>query len=165
MNSRGQAGAVFRFLVEVIMGALILAIILGAVNYFSQARIDVSERRLSNAFENAFEKVIGNPDPTTQSVVLEKDLLMQPIIYGTKQFSSGYDIEDVCIDFISSSNKVFQVGQGNKTIEIKQSIQTNVFMQCFAASAVPISSPSVSDPTNCPIYCIISFGKPLPLPA
>ena len=164
MNSRGQGDEVFRVLIEVIMGALILAIILGAVDYFSGLRVDASEQRLHGAFANAFEKL--NSDLTSQTAIEEKDLLLNQTTYGSRGFAIGYDIQPECINFYHSSSKAFNQLSDVHVIEITQTVQTSVYMQCFtqqAANQLTSEIVPLGGNTQCPVYCAISFGKKLPI--
>jgi len=147
MNQKGQEGAAFRLLVEAVLVAFILVIILSIIGQIDQFRWQVSERRLFEGFDKAF----NSPDG---SVIVEKDLVLKNgASYSRGAFASPVTgMDDECVAIEASNSTAFSLTE-NKVVEITTIIQASVYYKCIHGEEI--------GEAQCPVYCTVGFGKDL----
>jgi len=141
----GQASAVFRLMVDAIIGFAILMIIVSALTYFNDLRIRTS----LSEFNSLVESAVNSPD----GKIVESNSL----VFSKGQGFSSQSMQAItgvpASCFLFKTNLSFvDVGNG-LYIEIRQNTETKVYAQCLEASL------GSCDNSTCEICCIISFGK------
>ena len=145
MNQRGQEGAGFRLIVEIVLVVFILVIIFAVISQVENIQYTVSEQSLYRAFQNS----LSSPDGST---IVAKDLVFaKGSTYSNRAFASsvtGIDFE--CVELDATDSVAFEKYE-NSVIELTTQLQTTVYYKCFP-----------DDDDNCPYRCIVSFGKDFP---
>ena len=151
MNQQGQGEDVFRLLIGAVMGLAIMVIIISVINYFAALQQSVSEERLYDGFKIALENVTKQESPDMK---IEKGVRLPESTYTSQGFAAIANFNEECIEFqgtksfelIGDSTKEFG---GADAIHVKKFMELDIYYKCF----------SYAVNTNCPIYCIVSFGK------
>ena len=142
MDERGQYFEGFRLIVEAIMALAILAIIVGAISYFEQLRIDVGVGQLEQGFFDAFEASDG-------SVIKKSGLEIPQMEISSAYFAKQVNLGLECVEFDSSGISNYSIFPGRHGIKINNLTKTDVFFKCQR------------DTLGCDSHCTISFGKKL----
>jgi len=133
--------ASYRMLVGFIFAFAVLAIILGAVNYFDRINISNSIDRIYKGVDNA------TSSPNEDSVV-ETDLLLDPITFSSRSFENATGIPAECFRLQARAGTAsFEFSDTH--IEVKTRVATDMYAKCETV-----------DTLECEISCIVSFGKP-----
>ncbi|MDD4251113.1 MAG: hypothetical protein PHX27_02885 [Candidatus ainarchaeum sp.] len=144
LDVKGQSGAVFRLMVDAIIGLVILLIILSVLTYFESVRIDVSKAEFISIVQSAVETPNG-------SVVASKTLVfVSGLGFSASQLQSLTNYPADCFKFQSNLGSVNIIADG-KMVEFKQNVETKVYAKC---------EPDLDNPENI-ITCDISFGTKL----
>lgn len=140
LENKAQAGAVFRLLIDAIIGLVILLAILSALSYFEQQQLSLSTKE----FESFLVSIVNSPD----GKIIESPALTfnKGTMYNTTSFEALTQHPRDCF-FIQSGLGSIKVTD-KRIVEFSQRIQVTVYGQC---------EPSFSD--ECPYFCIVSFGK------
>ncbi len=143
MNQRGQEGAGFRLIVEIVLVVFILVIIFAVISQVEGIQYTISEQSLYRGFQNA----LNSPDG---SVIVAKDLVFaKGSMYSSRAFASsvtGIDFE--CVELDSLDSTAFEKYE-NSMLELTTQYQTTVYYKCIQGE------------DGCQYQCIISFGKDL----
>ncbi|MBN2067751.1 MAG: hypothetical protein JW744_04750 [Candidatus Diapherotrites archaeon] len=144
LNKKGQEFSGFRLLVEAVMVVLIMVIIFAILTHIESIRHDVSKRKLFDGFKKAFDAPDG-------SVIFEENLVLTAnSAYTAGAFANTVTgISPECIEFRAIESPAFLVGESS--IEIGQQVETDVYYSCQRQY----------EGGECPITCIISFGRDL----
>ncbi len=147
MNQKGQEFESYRLLIGIIMALFILGIITGAITYFEQLRLDISEQRLTDGFHNAIENLAPEDFENSSPIVID-DLLLEEGFYNTAFFTQNTIISKECLSFQSENIANFDVKTNG--IEVKKRILSDIYLLCH-----------LSSDSDCSEQCIVSFGKPI----
>ncbi len=148
MNSRGQAFEAYRFLIAAVIALAVLVIIVGVINYFDQKRQDISFDNLYTGWQSA----VSSPDGKVIQVAglsFKKDTR-----FGKVQFVKQANLVEDCVQFDANPPAGFQLINSDQTVEVQNTVQGNVYIQCHTEAPLGFTSNSA-----CFAYCIISFGK------
>ncbi len=141
-ENNAQAGAVFRLMVDAIIGLVIMGSILSILSYFEQQKIVVSVKE----FENFLNSSVNSPD----GKIIESGTLtfVKETRYTVTNFEAltGHRADCFKIQGIVGTAKIT-----DQSIEFLQNTQTRVFGQCKPDSYA----------SECPYFCTISFGRKL----
>ncbi|VVB99288.1 Uncharacterised protein [uncultured archaeon] len=141
-SCKGQMFEPFNLLIGAIIALMMLAIIVGAVNYFDKKRLEVSSQKLDDGIANAVRQPNGQP-------LLVKEILLQE---GTSMASHGVSsktgLKEECISFDSGGVSGLTVSGSppGSLLNVEARVLVNVIVTCTA-------NPSQS----CEVGCIISF--------
>ena len=138
MDSKAQAFAPFRMLIGAVMALLILVIIIGAINYFEDLRVNVSRQRFYDGLNNA----INQPNETILRV--EDAQFTEGTTFSTLGLSKRSGLESECIEFIDTDSPTFLVE--DDLLTIKENVLTDIFIKCETENG------------SCVIFCELSFG-------
>ena len=138
MDSKAQAFAPFKMLIGAIMAMLVLVIIVGAINYFEDLRVDVSRQRFYDGLNNA----IHQPNETVLQV--EDAQFTEGTTFSTLGLSKIAGIEPECLEFIDPDSPTFLVE--DDLLTIRENVLTDVFIKCE------------TNVGSCVIFCELSFG-------
>jgi len=146
LNQRGQEGAGFRLIVEIVLVVFILVIIFAIINQIENIQYTVSEQSLYRGFQNS----VSSPDGST---IVAKDLVFEKgSIYSNRAFASSVEgIDFECVELDSLDSTAFEKYE-NSIIEFTTQYQTTVFYKCFPNDGGG----------DCQYRCIVSFGKDFP---
>lgn len=139
-EQNAQAGAVFRLMVDAIIGLVIMGSILSLLNYFEQQKVAVSLQE----FEQVVISAVNSPDG---KIIESKQLtFFKGTTYNVINFSAitGHDPECFLIQGLMGGAKITDT-----SIEFLQNSQVRVFARCLPDQFH----------SDCPFYCTISFGK------
>jgi hypothetical protein len=150
-EQKGQSGAVFRLMIDAIVGIAILAIILGTLNHFEtlQFRASVSE------FSSKVSAAANSPDGSV--LVSENDLSFKKGTAFTSvnmQELTGY-YED-CFEF-TTNRGLIEIKDGGKAAEFLENTNTKLYVKCVTTGDVA----DIDEVDVCEIECTISFGEKL----
>jgi len=143
LNCRGQVFAPYRLVIGAVMGLLIMLIVVGAIDYFTNLKFDISTQQLFDGFGQAIEA-------HDNSIVVKEDLSLEPGSFAAVSFAEQYNIPKECIEFQSSGISSYSIPSGGKEIILNNAVYTTVYFKC---------GPDFAMPSECEFYCIISFGK------
>lgn len=137
IGSRGQAFEPFNMLIGAIVALTILTIIISAITYFDQKRIEVSWEKLNDGYRNAVRQPNGSP-LLVKDVLLEKGMRIAP-----RQVSLAMGIGTECVEVDTGGTA--GLVQSNELIEVKERLLTSALVTCNTTSS------------NCEIECTVSF--------
>ena len=154
LENRAQSGAVFRLMIDGIIGLAILLIIVSALSYFQVLRTQAANEKFYSLVESATNSPNGK-------VFSEKNLLLTPGGFSSISIRNKTNIYEGCFDFqsnLGSAKIAGDVDDGDvEVITFNNVVETNVYVQC----AIENESCDPEDQECCKIMCIISFGKKL----
>ena len=142
LGERGQYFSGFRMLIGAIMALAILAIILGAIDYFRQLEVSSSNQQFLQGFSSAVEASDG-------SVIAKKNILLQPAEFGSVYFARLARTDPECVEFRSSGISNYTISPDGHGVRINNEIKTDIFFKCERFVL------------GCDVRCTISFGKKL----
>ena len=146
-ETRAQSGAVFRLMIDGIIGMAILLIILSAMSYFNALRISASNEKFYSLVSSATNSPTGK-------VFEEKGLIFNPGGFSGVSIRNKTNIYEGCFEF--QSNLVSTKINTDKTqIEFTNPIEANIYVQCSSLG----QSCAYDAEKCCEMKCIISFGK------
>jgi len=142
LNQRGQEGAGFRLIVEIVLVVFILVIIFAVISQVENIQYTVSEQSLYRGFQNS----VNSPDGST--IVAKNLIFAKGSTYSNRAFASSVTgIDFKCVELDSLDSTAFKKYE-NSVVEFTTQYQTTVFYKCFS-----------DDDDDCPYKCIVSFGK------
>ncbi|MBT4192311.1 MAG: hypothetical protein HOE11_03300 [Candidatus Diapherotrites archaeon] len=152
LSERGQSGAVFRLLVDSIVGIAILMVILGSLMYFESLNNNASRQE----FLSKVNAAVNSPDGT---IVESNGRIVFPsgsgFTTGDMSALTGYPKE--CFSFQSN----LRMAEANDAIvTFNSNVKTKVYIRCIAED----NGCTAEDEHNmgcCKITCLISFGEPI----
>ena len=148
-ENKAQSGAVFRLMVDGIVGLAILLVIISALSYFQALRIQASH-------EKFFSLVKSATDSPTGKVLVEKNLLFVPSGFSTITLRDKINIYEGCFKFKSNLTSA-NINEDGSKIDFVNNIETNLYAQCTLNGNKCYSGQEEC----CEFMCIISFGKKL----
>ena len=148
-EERAQADAVFRLLIDSVIGLAILVIILTALANFDAVSLEQSMSDLRSLVVSATQspdgKILG---PRDLSFSGGRVISASDFEYWTKIGASCFTIESVLGSI--------QLSNSSKTAEIQQRLRVKVFARCLPSSCDPSNQ---QEEGNCSVECTVSFGK------
>jgi hypothetical protein len=149
-SERGQSGAVFRLLIDSIVGLAILVMILGALFYFETLNASASRQEFFSKVTAAVNSPNGIVVESTGRLVFHKGGFSN----GDMESLTGYPKD--CFEF--QSNLAFAKAPTGEIIEFTGNIKSKVYVQCVTTGN-DCSVEEEQDAGCCEIECLISFGK------
>jgi hypothetical protein len=140
LENKAQAGAVFRLMIDAIIGLVILASILSTMAYFEQQQVSLALRE----FETLLTSAVNSPDGTI--IESENLIFMKGTTYTTRSFEAMTQHPRECF-FIQGGIGSLKVMGDGESIEFLQRTQIKIYAKCEVQGG------------NCPYYCTISFGR------
>ena len=139
-DDRGQAFEPYKMLIGAVMALAVLLIIIGAISYFENLRIDASKQRFLEGVTNAVRQPNGG-------LLAVYDLQFpQGLAFSSEGVGKNVGIEGECIEFIDSGAESIEID--GKSAEFKQNQLVDAFIKC---------GPGVA---TCQVQCKISFDDP-----
>ena len=153
MNESGQGEAVFRLVIDSVIGLAILLIIVAAVGYFNDRAIEQSKYDLAQLIENA------SNSPDGQVLSSKGDLLFaKGFAVDTADVELWTGVSAKCFSFSTGMSSIKILSDGAKA-EFTQGLAIKSFAQCKPSGAVC----NPRDPSaECCFTCLIFFGKTMP---
>jgi hypothetical protein len=150
-EERAQAEAVFRLMIDSIIGLAVLVIIMSCLSYFTNLSFEQSMNDLRDLVKGA----TSSPD----GKVLGKSNLSFPggRVISTSDFEYWTQISSTCFSIQSVLGSVSVTGSG-ASLEIQQTTKTNVSAKCLPRSCDPSMQ---QEEGNCCYDCTVSFGRQL----
>ncbi len=142
MNQSGQESTVFRFLVEAVMALAVLLIIVSAIRYFEEKRIEISKQRLLDGFSNAFQSPNGDVIERTELAFEQGDVITSGALAKHVRMQAD------CIALIARESSAISV-TSQQSIVFNQPATINVYSRCERTFG-----------TICDIQCEVSFAEP-----
>ena len=149
LENRAQSGAVFRLMVDGIIGLAILLIIISALSYFQALRIQAAQ-------EKFFSLVSSATNSPTGKVFSENNLLFTPSGISTITIRNKTNIYEGCFKLQSNLGNV-KINEDQSKLDFTSNVEADVYAKC-ALNADPCD---IDDEECCEIECAISFGKKL----
>lgn len=139
LENKAQAGAVFRLMVDAIIGLVILVAILSTLSHFEQQQLALSIRE----FESFLISTINSPD----GKIIESPVLTfnKGTMYSVTSFEALTQHPRSC--FLIQGGLGSMRVTDNEIIEFLQRTQVRVYGKCAPSNG------------ECPYFCTISFGK------
>ncbi len=149
MEEKAQSGAVFRLLIDSIIGIAILMIVLGAMANFYDMRLKTSAEEFKSLVKNAVDSPNG--------AVVESGALVFNEGGGFSQatLSSTTGIDASCFTFQSELSRV-DVG-GGIYLKFSGNVETKVYARCIPEENSRACE--AGEEGCCNIKCFISLGK------
>jgi hypothetical protein len=150
LNSRGQEFEPFKMLIFVIISFVMLFFILGALNYFEEQKVSISNTQLLDGLKSAAAapQVINKEKPLRL-----RDLYFDKTVFSSKALAERFELGgEACINLYGRPTApAFEMRQNFKVLEVKQKIQSDVFIYCIIPAA---GTPEA----GCVVACNIYFG-------
>ena len=153
LENRAQSGAVFRLMIDSIIGLAILLVIISILAYFNALRIQAAQGKF-------FSLVTSATNSPNGKVFSENNLLFTPSGLSTITIRNKTNIYEGCFHFESNLTnvKISDLGSGEASkIDFTSNVETNVYAKC-------VLNGDQCDPEDeecCEVDCTISFGKKL----
>jgi hypothetical protein len=147
-DQKAQAEAVFRLMIDSVIGLAILLVIMSALNYF-QGQVVVQSK-------SDFFALVKNAVNTPNGAVLMSKELTFPNKFSVDaaDLQNASNLSENCFEFDSMGS--VQTSSDKKEVRFSQSLKVIVYAKC---NAVLGCDPYNSE--NCCTQCIISFARPL----
>ena len=153
VEQRAQAEAVFRLMIDSVVGLAILLVILSALNYFQNQVVIQSKADLFSLVKNAVNTPTG--------IVLKSGELTfsNGFVVDPYSLESAVNLSHNCFLFQSKGGSVILSNEGRK-IEFDHRLELIVYAKCSLNSDCdPYVEPDSFN--SCCTQCIVSFGSPL----
>jgi len=147
LENRAQSGAVFRLMIDGIIGLAILLIIISALSYFQVLRGQADNEKFYSLVKSATESPNGK-------VFSEKNLLLPPGGFSSISIRNKTNIYEGCFDFQSNLVSAKITGDDVEVITFTTGVETNVYAQCDLGEDCTDEAQEC-----CKVTCVISFGK------
>jgi hypothetical protein len=151
-EERAQAEAVFRLMIDSVIGLAILLVILSALQYFQGQVVVQSKADLISLVQNAVNTPTG--------IVLKSGELTFPNKFSIDgvDLQTWTNLSANCFKFNSRGS--IMLSDDEQKIEFTQSLKTIVYAQCFTqVGCDPYTVPD--DWSSCCNQCTVSFGVPI----
>ena len=146
MNQKGQAFDAYRLLLGAILGLLILVIIVSAVNYFEDLRLQVSQQRFYDGLENAVSQ------PNSELLVIEDLVFKEGQRFSAVQLGKRMGLEENCLSFSSDCSGGFECD--SELVIVTDYILANVKTIC----ETNLESTELFCSSSCEVCCEIAFS-------
>jgi len=151
-EEKAQAEAVFRLMIDSVIGFAILLVIISALNYFQGQVIVQSKADLISLVKNAVNTPTG--------IILKSNELTFPTKYAVTviDLRNWTNLSENC--FLFDSRGSITTNADKTKVEVTQAIKTIVYATC---DSMPGCNPR-KDPesrSECCNICTVSFGKPI----
>ncbi len=152
MENKAQAEAVFRLMIDSIIGLAILLIIIAVINYFQGQSIIQSQSDFYRLVEDSSNSLDGK-------IISSKDLTFSKG-FGLDSFDAEKvtGISQYCYSFESRYGAV-KISEDGKRAEFTQLLTTKVYARCSPANTSCNPREKVESEGDCCVKCLISFGK------
>ncbi|MEI7960866.1 MAG: hypothetical protein WCI04_00875 [archaeon] len=157
MNEKGQGEAVFRLLIDSVVGMAILLIIISMISYFNNQVIEQSRVDLINSMNDAVSspdgKIVKTGDLTfAKGFVVNQAFAQDWTGQGAKCFS--FDARGASLNILTKDG----VPAG---VQFTQNLTIQVNIQCKSSSNANSCNPKIAPETeaDCCFTCLIAFGK------
>ncbi|MFA5763593.1 MAG: hypothetical protein WC915_02170 [archaeon] len=150
-EEKAQSGAVFRLMIDGIIGLAIFMVILSSLSYFQNLRLGTSQQELFAIIESAKNSPNGVVFPSKDNLLFAKG---DGISTNNLQDIIGLNKE--CFTFESGLGFAKVIG-GGVGIEFTGGIETKIYAKCSPSGEFC----DYGEEECCQINCIISFGKKL----
>jgi len=152
-EQRAQSEAVFRLMIDSVVGLAVLVIILSAISYFN----DQEKLNSISAFRSVIISATSSPDGTIISS--QKALTFaQGGSFAAIDLQEWTNVSENCFTFDSSLTST-KVSNSGKRIEFLQGLQIKAHARCITDYGCDIL-----DKEGCCMQCIITFGKEPEMP-
>ncbi len=141
-DEKGQAFEPFKMLIGAIMALAVLLIIIGAIQYFENLRLDVSKQRFLEGLQNAVRM------PNGELLVVDELQFQKGQAYTAAGLAKNAGLEGECITFTDNGENSIEVDE--KSVEFTQGQQVDAYIKC---------EPNTTG--TCEIGCEISFNTPI----
>lgn len=138
MGSRGQSFAPFEMLIGAILALTLLVIIIGAINYFDDKRVEVGRQKLEIGLSNAVSQANGTP------LQVKGIMLKRGTALAGKDAANIMGIAQECVDFDVGKASGLQYSDG--LVEVKEAIVANLTITC-----------STDRSSLCPVGCDVEI--------
>jgi len=143
VNAKGQAFTLYKMLISVIFIFLILMIIISAINYFENLRLDVSTQRVIKAMNEAAKQ------PNSDILKVEDVSIKKGTAFTAEALSEVSGLEPDCLTFDAFDYPSVELDTDNY-VRTTESLSTTIYIRCA-------SDPAICTP--CTICCLFSLGK------
>ena len=150
-ENKGQAGDVFRLMIDAIIGLVILVMIISTISYFNSLRVQVSAAEMRGLIEGVVETPSG-------SMLESKELAFSGGEgYSGAIFEDWTGVPKECFYFQSRLGNIkITEGPGGRASFVRP-VTAKVYAVCIPSGES--CDYGVTDVNCCEINCIISFGR------
>lgn len=150
-EQKAQSGAVFRLMIDAIIGMVILTMILSTLNYFTYLRFQTSIDEFNLKIISAINSPNGQVIESNNALLFSRGTIFSNVEI---QEMTAYPAE--CFSF--ETNLTFiDVGSQGEYVEIIENTETRVYFRCESTGF----SYDFETQTGCDVECVISFGRRL----
>ncbi len=138
----------FRLLIAALMAMVVLVLIMSAIEYFQEMKIQVSLERLEKGFDSAWG-AITTPGEPGKGLKVEEGLTLPATTIGSESFARRFNLDYTCIEMQSIARSSIEESPNGYSVKVKQKTTTDVYFLCVYDELN----------THCKEKCYISFGK------
>ncbi len=153
-EQRAQAEAVFRLMIDSVIGLAILLVILSALNYFQGQVVVQSKADFITLVKNAVNSPTGAVLKSSELTFTNKYAVDSSDLQNWTQLSQN------CFKFSSRGGSAV-TSSDEKGVQFTQNIKMVVYAQCTTVQGCDLRTPPESW-SSCCNQCLISFGKIIP---
>ncbi len=154
LENNAQSGAVFRLMVDAIIGLIIMAMVLSTLSYFNYLKVQSS-------FEEFNRKILAGVNSPNGNVIESNGNLF--FLKGTGfttlglQEITAYPAE--CFSFESNLSvvKISTTNSHNDSAQMLENTDARLFVRCDPSNEIY----DFDSQTGCELNCVVSFGKRL----
>ena len=152
-ENKAQSGAVFRLMVDGIIGLVIFTMIVASLSYFQSLRVETSQAELFTLLTSAKNSSNGTVFRSSGDLLFAKGRS-----FTTTGLRNIIGLYEECFSFESNLGfaKLIDNSAGESVgIEFKDSVEARVYTKCEAST----TRCEYGEEGCCEINCVISFGK------
>ncbi len=151
-ENKAQAEAVFRLMIDSVIGLAILLVILSALGYFQDQELAQSKTDLVTLVDNA----VNSP---TGFIFKSKELTFpNKFSIDVIDLQNWTSLSENCFFLQAKSGSIITID--DKKIQFTQKLKTIVYAQCKTIQGCDLYT-NPDSPNLCCTPCIISFGLPI----
>lgn len=151
-EERAQAEAVFRLMIDSVVGLAILLIIVACINYFNVQIIEQSKADLINLVTSSASSPNGVVFTSSGDLTFARGFAVDSL-----DAQNWTRVSENCFHFISRGSEGSIQVVDDKKAEFTQTLNVKVYSKCVS---VPECNPNDLE-NSCCVDCTISFGKKL----
>ena len=155
-EKKAQSEAVFRLMIDSVVGLAILVIIISAINYYNEQSCLQSTQDLIDLIKSAANSSTGAIIPSQTDICFSKGSALDAL--DTQHWTN---INETCFRFQYTGSSSVRISPDEKRIDFIQNLKTRVYAQCKPSPSFQSCNPKIIPQSidACCITCTISIGK------
>ena len=150
LGESGQSEAVFRLMIDAVIGLAVLAIIITSISYFEYLRISSSNAEFNTKILAAINSPNGNVIESKNNLYFGKGSS-----YTSSQLQTLTTYPAQCFSFQSGLSSIVINPANPGSATMLSNVDAKLFVQCKSTG----NTCTADYTTCCELECIVSFGK------